>query len=196
VLLWGILGVSYAMAIHSLRLTIDDVSRLTGRAVWYPGAVIVITGIFVIMVAVALGWLNWVRGSWLTTAGALTYPLYLLHEEIGWAVIARLHDRVPKWPLVIGLVVAMLVAAWLVHRLVERPIAPRLREAMKAGLAAMAAEHDTRRPADNDARRPADLVNGARDRAMLVRHRTARTDEVADAEARPRSPAASGEHPH
>jgi peptidoglycan/LPS O-acetylase OafA/YrhL len=76
------------------------------------------------MAAVALGWLNWVRGGWLTLAGALTYPLYLLHQEIGAALIARLHSHLPKWPLLGGLVVTMLVVAWLVHRLVERPLAP------------------------------------------------------------------------
>jgi peptidoglycan/LPS O-acetylase OafA/YrhL len=86
--------------------------------------VLVITGIFAVMAAVALRWLSWIRGGWLTVAGALTYPLYLLHQEIGYAIIARLHHRIPKWPLLVGLIAGMLVVAWLVHRLVERPLAP------------------------------------------------------------------------
>jgi peptidoglycan/LPS O-acetylase OafA/YrhL len=102
----------------------------------WPGVVLAITGIFVIMAAVALRRLNWVRGGWLTVAGTLTYSLYLLHQSIGYAVIARLHDRIPRWPLLVGLIMVMLMAAWLVHRFVERPLAPRLRRALTTGLPA------------------------------------------------------------
>jgi peptidoglycan/LPS O-acetylase OafA/YrhL len=118
-LLWGIVGVSWALGLNQLRSIVNP-----GISVRWIGIVAVITGIFAIMAAVALRWLNWIRGRWLIAAGALTYPLYLMHLRIGHAVLQRLHSHVPKWPLIIGLIAAMLVAAWLVHRFVERPLAP------------------------------------------------------------------------
>jgi peptidoglycan/LPS O-acetylase OafA/YrhL len=145
ILLWAIVGVSYALALHYLGSSIDTINSVSGRRMWYPGEVAIFTGIFVIMLAVALGWLDWVRGAWLTVAGALTYPLYLLHQVIGWWVIEQLHDRVAKWPLLIGLVAAMLVAAWLVHRLVERPLAPRLKRALTGAMASTSMDQEPRR---------------------------------------------------
>nr|WP_240948196.1 acyltransferase [Planosporangium mesophilum] len=135
ILLWGIVGVSWALGLKRVYPTAEYVARSGDRPHLWLGVVLVVTGIFAVMAAISLGWLNWIRGGWLTIAGALTYPLYLLHQEIGYVVIVRLHDRVPKWPLLIGLLAAMLLAAWLVHRLVERPLAPRLKRALTAAMA-------------------------------------------------------------
>lgn len=71
----------------------------------------------------------------LTTAGALTYPLYLIHEEWGWYAISvsprNLH------PLATAAIVAgvVLVVAYLIHRFVERPIGPRIRRGISASFA-------------------------------------------------------------
>jgi peptidoglycan/LPS O-acetylase OafA/YrhL len=136
ILLWSIVGVSWALGLKRIYPTVVAVAASGNHSHIWPGVILVVTGIFAVMAAVALRWLTWVRGAWLTTAGALTYPLYLLHQEIGYALIVRLHHQVPKWPLFIGLVTAMLVVAWLVHRLVERPLAPRLKRALTAAMAA------------------------------------------------------------
>lgn len=82
---------------------------------------------------VALTPLN--RWSWsgLTAAGALTYPLYLLHEYWGLWVIHLLHDRLPVWAVLLAAVGLSVALAWLVHRYVERPFGPRLRRATTRG---------------------------------------------------------------
>ena len=69
----------------------------------------------------AVGW------RWLTVAGTLTYPLYLLHQHIGWTLIDKLQRAVPAPVVVVAVVALMLIAAGLVHRLVEKPVAARLR---------------------------------------------------------------------
>jgi peptidoglycan/LPS O-acetylase OafA/YrhL len=56
----------------------------------------------------------------------LTYPLYLIHGQIGFIVFQRLGDRVGKYLLLAGTTVAMAVTAYLINRLVERPLAPVL----------------------------------------------------------------------
>ncbi|NED93080.1 acyltransferase, partial [Streptomyces sp. SID11233] len=77
----------------------------------------------------AVGWLDRVNWRWLTVAGALTYPFYLVHEHLGWVVVRALHVSlgVPAavtFPATIGV---MLLLAWLLHRFVERPLTPKLR---------------------------------------------------------------------
>ena len=127
VLLWGILGVSWALALLKTVTMTESMGGFAGHPLSWRVVAVLVTVEFGLVAAVALGWLSRVRGRWLTVAGALTYPLYLLHLEIGWLVIRVLHRRVPVWPLLLGLLAAMLVASWLVHRYIERPIAPRMR---------------------------------------------------------------------
>src|SRR5699024_929201 len=67
----------------------------------------------------------------LTFLGALTYPLYLLHEYFGWALIQVLHPALGKWLTLTATVAASLAMAWLVHRFVERPVHRPLRKALE-----------------------------------------------------------------
>ncbi|MGW0805775.1 acyltransferase family protein [Nonomuraea sp. NPDC002799] len=88
---------------------------------------VIVVGIFLLMTLVALRVTRVLAKAWLVTAGALTYPLYLLHAHIGFIVFDRLGGVVGKYVLLFGLVLIMLGAAYLVHRFVERPLAPRLK---------------------------------------------------------------------
>ena len=118
-----VVAVSYGLGLWRLAPTVAVVGLLGpyGRA--WPAVIAVVTSFFAAMTMVALRRLSWIKGAWLTVAGTLTYPLYLIHQEIGYAIIARLHDDIPRWPLTIALLTVMLGAAWLVHRCVERPVA-------------------------------------------------------------------------
>jgi peptidoglycan/LPS O-acetylase OafA/YrhL len=89
------------------------------------------------MALVATGRLSRFDRPWLVTAGALTYPLYLIHQSLGVTVIHQLHRVVPAWVLLAALVVALLGLAWLVHRFVERPLAARLKRGAAQSLAAL-----------------------------------------------------------
>jgi peptidoglycan/LPS O-acetylase OafA/YrhL len=134
--LWGIVVMSWLLAQHHL---INDVSRVAKnvlhRHLPAQPAVLIVTLGFVAVAAVALGWLSWVRWSWITAAGALTYPVYLLHERIGWVFIHHLHGLLPPYVLLALVIAVMLTAASLLHRLVERPLARRLRAALPRRLA-------------------------------------------------------------
>jgi peptidoglycan/LPS O-acetylase OafA/YrhL len=130
---WGIAAVSWLIGQHYA------VQRL-----WHPhsvdafsyrsssGIMLVITLGFLAVAAIALGWLSRVNWGWLTVAGALTYPFYLVHEHLGWVVIGALHRglHVPSYATFLLTVGAMLVLAWLLNKLVEERLTPRLRRAL------------------------------------------------------------------
>lgn len=82
------------------------------------------------MALVASRRLDNLRWRWFGVAGAATYPLYLIHEYVGWEIIGRLQDRLDHGLLVLILVVVMLVAAWVLHEFVENPIATLLRRVL------------------------------------------------------------------
>lgn len=53
--------------------------------------------------------------------GALTYPLYLLHQNAGYVAIDALRPHIGKWPAALVTTVVMIMLAVLVWRVVERP---------------------------------------------------------------------------
>jgi peptidoglycan/LPS O-acetylase OafA/YrhL len=89
--------------------------------------VVVLTAFFVIMALVATHRLDGIRWRWLTVGGALTYPLYLIHQDLGFLVFTYLRNDIPATALVALTFAGMLGLAWLIHRAVERPVAPLLR---------------------------------------------------------------------
>jgi peptidoglycan/LPS O-acetylase OafA/YrhL len=93
------------------------------------GIMLVVTFGFVAVAAIALGWLRWANWRWLTVAGALTYPFYLVHEHLGWVVIQALHRGLdlPSAATFALTVASMLLLAWLLNQYVEKPLTPRLR---------------------------------------------------------------------
>ncbi len=130
-LLWGIVAVSYLLANHHIAKRVhDNANHVTAL---FPAQAAAFVA-FVLMALVALGKFDRVRWRWLTTAGALTYPLYLLHQYIGMTIIYALRERVPAPLLVAGLILVMLGAAWLLHRYVERPLGKRMRTALRRGV--------------------------------------------------------------
>ena len=131
--LWGLVGVCFTMAAsqaHDLALQVgrEDLHRPVAPL----PAVLAMAGFFAVMSVIALGGLSWVRWPWLTTAGLLTYPLYLIHEFNGWVLIHALRDHFPRYLTLAIVTSTVLAAAWLLHRLVERPVAGLLRRRLAA----------------------------------------------------------------
>ena len=54
-------------------------------------------------------------------AGGLTYPLYLLHQHVGYVAINALAPRLGSWPAALATILLLLLASWAIWRFVERP---------------------------------------------------------------------------
>ncbi len=130
-LLWGILAMAWLMGQRELGQRIDEVEHVSG----WRGSVLIFTVFLLAMVAIALGATDRIRWKWLVTAGALTYPLYLMHYAAGTAVINRLHDTMDARLLVVVVLVGFMVLSWLVHRFVERPVAGVVKRGLETSFA-------------------------------------------------------------
>jgi peptidoglycan/LPS O-acetylase OafA/YrhL len=127
---WGIVVGSYLLALPAVLYRASrEVARGAPAQPKLP-VIVLLAVCFLLVAAVAFGWLRWVRGRWLVVLGAMTYPLYLLHLDLGGTVIYLLQRRVPPALLVLLVTAAMLLLAWWVHRYVERPVAPRMKRAL------------------------------------------------------------------
>jgi peptidoglycan/LPS O-acetylase OafA/YrhL len=119
---WGIVGASFVLAVPAARFR-AGLEAYPGESVARWPAVLVMAVCYLLVAAVALGWFRWLRGRWLVVLGATTYPLYLLHLDLGAPVLFHLQDVVPPPVLVCAVTAAVIGVAWLVHRYVERPVA-------------------------------------------------------------------------
>lgn len=81
-----------------------------------------ITLFFGLFFLIALRKLNLSKFGWLTWLGALTYPLYLVHQHLGYLVFHHLgHSASNKYALLGGVLLLMLGLAYAIHALVEKP---------------------------------------------------------------------------
>ncbi|MFC8132371.1 acyltransferase family protein [Streptomyces sp. NPDC057302] len=130
---WGIVGVSWLIGQHYA------VDRL-----WHApnpdffsyrtsfGIIAVVTAGFAAVLLIALGALHRVDWPWLTVAGALTYPFYLVHEHLGWVTVGALHRGLglPSYATFALTIAAMLTLAWLLNRFVEERLTPLIRNGL------------------------------------------------------------------
>ncbi|MGF1431215.1 acyltransferase family protein [Kitasatospora sp. LaBMicrA B282] len=134
-LLWGLVIYSFLMAQDRMRGIVGGYEYGTHHHLsWYLTMAYVATA-FALVGGAALGWFDRVRWKWLTVAGSLTYPLYLLHQEIGFELITRLRPHLAPYPTFFLALAIMLVAAYLVHRFVERPLGPLMKRQLDAAFA-------------------------------------------------------------
>ncbi|MFD4591072.1 acyltransferase family protein [Streptomyces rubiginosohelvolus] len=119
--LWGLLAAGWLVMQSDLVQHADGLRHDRGMDRDPYIALALVTVFYLLVLAVALHKLDRVGWRWFAPAGALVYPLYLLHEELGWAVIRSLYGRLGAWPTLLLTVALMILAAWLLHRLVERP---------------------------------------------------------------------------
>ena len=127
----AIIGLSLANAVFRGIGFVDAVAQRYSAP--FDDAVVVgiIIVIYVVMTLVATGVTSRFARPRFAFAGALTYPLYLVHAYVGFMIFGLLGGLVNRWLLVVGLVATMLLVAYCINRFVEKPLAPRLRTALE-----------------------------------------------------------------
>jgi peptidoglycan/LPS O-acetylase OafA/YrhL len=84
---------------------------------------VTVTVFFVLFLLIALNRLRVKRGAAVIWLGALTYPLYLLHHNIGYVLLQRLAGHFSASTLLAGILLLTFLCAALLHLVVERPFA-------------------------------------------------------------------------
>jgi peptidoglycan/LPS O-acetylase OafA/YrhL len=134
-LLWLALGLNVALAgvisgrTQALRIA-SSAEIDIGPATYWTAIVVC----FALVALVTLTPLSRIAWGWLTVVGALTYPLYLIHMSWGRWLIAEIYPHLSVGATFGVVTATMLLAAYLIHRLVERPFGPRLRRALERDL--------------------------------------------------------------
>ena len=82
---------------------------------------------------------DWFRlgGRRATLLGALTYPLYLIHQKVGYLVIDAVEPVVGRWVALAAAIGVALSLAYLIHRLVEQRYNSRFRRWLEPRMTAL-----------------------------------------------------------
>ncbi|URM88837.1 acyltransferase [Streptomyces sp. MRC013] len=135
-LLWGVVLMSFTAAVPTARATWRASVGNMGQWVPFWPVMAVLAVSFAAMALIATGRTDRITWRWLPVAGSLTYPLYLLHQYVGWELITHVEGNFRIHPAVLLGAVAggMAAAALLVHRCVEEPLGRWLRPRVRAGV--------------------------------------------------------------
>jgi peptidoglycan/LPS O-acetylase OafA/YrhL len=138
-LLWVLMGLAwcYQLTVLQLRIVGHPADSGTTRTVSYSLCALLLTGFLVLLILATIGPLARVRWGWLATAGALTYPFYLVHQSVGVPMGEALTRHVPglgHWGIMGLTLVTMLGLSWLIHRWVERPLGRLMRRQLTRSL--------------------------------------------------------------
>ncbi|WP_265522035.1 acyltransferase family protein [Oerskovia flava] len=133
--LWMLLGLNVLLAAaHSGSIQATRLENSTGVAISAGAYWTAIIVCFAIVALATLTPLNRISWKWLTTLGALTYPLYLVHTSWGRWVIESLYPHVTAAVALAAAAGVSLVLAYAIYRFVERPLGPRMRTALMKDL--------------------------------------------------------------
>jgi peptidoglycan/LPS O-acetylase OafA/YrhL len=124
----GLLAVSFVLAqLHALQ---QAPLASPGEPVFVPTAVVasVVTAVFALFWLIATGRLRMNPSPFIFYAGALTYPMYVIHQNLGFMIYGQLHKASGQVSGSIALMLVVLLAAsWCIHRFIERPLSRVLR---------------------------------------------------------------------
>lgn len=114
---------AYALALYQSLDSLNGFNTTFNTALNPTVVVVIVTSFFTVMLLIGirctgvLSRINWVL------AGALTYPLYLVHQYIGFTVFNHFYPTVNAHILFWGTLTGALISALLINRLVEKPVA-------------------------------------------------------------------------
>ena len=125
---WFILTI--ALVVGALRVIRDMEMDVEGSG-WAVSPVVISTMLavmFVIFAGIALRRILLRRPNrWVAALGGMTYPLYLLHNNIGLAIFNRFDASMNRWLLLTVMLAGFMVMAYAVWRWIEIPILRKFR---------------------------------------------------------------------
>jgi peptidoglycan/LPS O-acetylase OafA/YrhL len=172
---WQPVAILLVALAHAVPVAIafgDDVGERYGTGINRIAVAAIVVSVFAIMTLVALRLTRKVARPWFVALGALTYPLYLIHDRVGVVLFNRFDSVVHRWVLLFGVAALMAAVAWAINRFVEKPFAPVFKRALNAlvrrvGLGGRPAASTTSAPPTVPAQRDVDDARpGSRSREI------------------------------
>jgi len=116
----ALLVVSYALSLYQAQNEIVALSEYFGIRFNPIIPMLIISMFHMIFILILSNRLTFFRSTWVLKVGALTYPLYLVHENVGFMLFNIFENTMNKYLLLLIVIGFVLLVSWLIHRLVEK----------------------------------------------------------------------------
>lgn len=122
-----LLAAAFALSCVTLRDTQGWMQEHYGASV--PTAHLLVVNVLIHgIVIAAIRFAGIMRATPLTLAlGGLTYPLYLLHQYVGYVAIDALSPVLGRWAAAFIVIAGLVLVSWAIWRFAERPLQRRFR---------------------------------------------------------------------
>jgi peptidoglycan/LPS O-acetylase OafA/YrhL len=127
-----LLALSFAIAVQTSLAGLKVISQKYDTALSGAAASVLVFCIFALFYAATSPSRTRLPLRLLGVAGAATYPLYLLHQHIGYIAISRLHGAVSDKALFVMVIAGLATAAFTIWICVDRPMSAALRRWLTA----------------------------------------------------------------
>lgn len=119
-------------AVLNLLLAYQQVGEFIPAATRDQGliAALVVTLLMALLASMVTGHWRLAKRPIYLHLGALTYPLYLVHNALGKALLDQAHGVISEGWLVMLVTLCMICLAWLIYYLLERPLATPLKRSL------------------------------------------------------------------
>jgi peptidoglycan/LPS O-acetylase OafA/YrhL len=117
--IWALLGFAFALGLAHAFETMRVFARIYDDTPRLSLLLLLHVGIYALFAGTLLFSRGLAGGAWMLAAGGLTYPLYLIHQHAGGALIDRLAPWLGSWPALALVVVILLAFSAMVHLRVE-----------------------------------------------------------------------------
>lgn len=131
---FAVLIASWGLAVFQSGQSLRDFEKYYKTGLSSGMVIGILTVFYVVMLVISLKRTGAIARYRWPLAGAISYPLYLLHQNIGYLVFNRLYPAVNAHVLLWGTIVFVVAAAYAVHVLIERRLASRMKIALTATL--------------------------------------------------------------
>lgn len=129
----GMLGFAFLLAFRNVWIDTNSLSSFFNTSLSAIVTLSILVCFYLIFWLLITRRLNLSRFPWLSTLGAITYPLYLFHGNIGF-VVFRQTMAINKYVVLVSLLLAMLLVSYGVHRLIEKKGSKLLGSVVDKGL--------------------------------------------------------------
>jgi len=123
--------VAYFVAIIYALQNLEYKAEAYGHSFSESIVIALITSFFIVIFLVSINKLKMLNKKKFLYMGILTYPLYLIHQNIGFMIFNNLGYTVNKWVLLFSVFILMLIVSYSINKYIEKPLGSNLRKNLR-----------------------------------------------------------------
>jgi len=127
---WIVIFCSYLLCLKQAVINIKDFQDSYNIILSSPIVMLLISVFFLVFVFVSLDKTQIINKKQMISLGVLTYPLYLVHQNIGYIIFNVFEESVNQYILLFCILTLAIAISYAINKFIEKPLAPKIKSAL------------------------------------------------------------------